>query len=185
MRNQVDFRTLGNDDLHEHDKSVHQSQAIELPNGKVLIALGQNPAARRLLIFDPGWLYETERHEDFRHGLGDLSSHLYVKSLTGNTRGWAGHCAWNRSLSAMLVREPDNPKASVRSSKSPASTKNASTRRQASSGISPLPAGASTKFNRRRRLPSLSATAGSTPAIPTPRTQPFAAPSTRLVGARA
>jgi len=112
VRNQVDFRTLGNDELHEHDKSVHQSQALELPNGKVLIALGQNPAARRLLLFDPGWLYETERHEDFRHGLGDLSTHLYVKSLTGNSRGWAGHCAWNRCPGAMLVREPDNPKGS-------------------------------------------------------------------------
>ena len=107
IRNATDFRQLGNDPAQERDKSVHQTQALELPDGKVLLALGQNIAARRIVILDPAWLYETARTDDFRHGLENLSTHLYVKSLTGGWRGWAGHCAWNRAPGAMLVRDPD------------------------------------------------------------------------------
>ena len=107
IRNASDFRQLGNDPAQEIDKSVHQTQAIELPDGKVLLALGQNVAARRIVILDPAWLYETSRQDDFRHGLENLSTHLYVKSLTGGWRGWAGHCAWNRAPGAMIVRDPD------------------------------------------------------------------------------
>ena len=79
---------------------------LELPGGKVLLAYGQNPSARRILIFDPDWLTETARSDDFRYGLGNLSTHLYVKSCTGGWRGWAGHCAWNRVPGALLVRDP-------------------------------------------------------------------------------
>lgn len=107
IRNAADFRELGNGPFDEIDKSVHQTQALELPDGKVLVAYGQNPAARRMLVFDPDWLLETERTEDFRHGLGNLSTHLYVRSLTGGARGWAGHCAWNRVPGGLLVRDPD------------------------------------------------------------------------------
>jgi len=107
IRNACDFRELGNLPWEEHDKSVHQTQALELPGGKVLLALGQNVAARRLVIFDPDWLLETTRRDDFRQGLGGLSNHLYVKSLSGGFRGWAGHCAWNRLVGATLVRDPD------------------------------------------------------------------------------
>jgi hypothetical protein len=106
IRNAADFRELGNGPFDEHDKSVHQTQALELPGGKVLLAYGQNPSARRILIFDPDWLTETARSDDFRHGLGNLSTHLYVKSCTGGWRGWAGHCAWNRVPGALLVRDP-------------------------------------------------------------------------------
>ena len=106
-RNASDFRELGNDPAQEHDKSVHQTQALELPGGKVLLAYGQNSAARRIAIFDPDWLLETTREEDFRTGLGNISNHLYVKSLSGGWRGWAGHCAWNRIPGATLVRDPD------------------------------------------------------------------------------
>lgn len=113
IRNAGDFRELGNFPGEEVDKSVHQTQALELPGGKVLLALGQNAAARRLVVFDPDWLLETSREDDFRHGLGGLSNHLYVKSLSGSWygRGWAGHCAWNRLPGATLVRDPytDNP----------------------------------------------------------------------------
>ena len=108
-RNAPDFRELGNGPFDEHDKSVHQTQALELPGGKVLLAYGQNPAARRLVLFDPGWLLKTERGEDFRHGLRAVSHHLYVRSLSGGYRGWAGHCAWNRISGAVMAREPDAP----------------------------------------------------------------------------
>lgn len=106
-RNAPDFRELGNGPDDEHDKSVHQTQAIELRDGTVLIAYGQNSSARRLARLDPDWLLETVRTEDFRHGLGGLSNHLYLKSLSGGWRGWAGHCAWNRLPGAVLMRDPD------------------------------------------------------------------------------
>lgn len=106
IRNAADFRELGNGPFDEHDKSVHQTQALELPGGKVLLAYGQNPSSRRMLVFDPDWLMETKRTDDFRHGLGGLSTHLYVKSCAGGWRGWAGHCAWNRVSGSLLVRDP-------------------------------------------------------------------------------
>ncbi|MGN0846867.1 MAG: sialidase family protein [Kiritimatiellia bacterium] len=107
IRNAADFRELGNSPAEEHDKSVHQTQALELEGGKVLLAFGQNSSARRFVIFDPKWLYETDRVDDFRHGLRGISNHLYVKSLSGGTRGWGGHCAWERVPGALLVREPE------------------------------------------------------------------------------
>ena len=111
IRNASDFRELGNSPDQEIDKSVHQTQALELADGKVLIAYGQNSSARRLAIFDPNWLLETSREDDFRHGLGGLSNHLYIRSMSGGFRGWAGHCAWNRLPGAVMVRDPetDNP----------------------------------------------------------------------------
>ena len=113
-RNDADFREHVNDPAVEHDMSVHQTQALELGGGKVLLALGQHAASRRLVVFDPRWLYETDRSEDFRTGLGNVSNHLYVKSLSGGWRGWAGHCAWNRIPGALLVRDPDTGPDTVR-----------------------------------------------------------------------
>lgn len=104
-RNESDFRELGNAPDQEMDKSVHQTQALELEGGKVLISYGQNAAARRMAIFDPDWLLESRREEDFRHGLKDVSRHLYLKSLSGGTRGWAGHCAWNRLPGAVMMKD--------------------------------------------------------------------------------
>ena len=109
IRDRADFRELGNSPIDEIDKSVHQSQGFELPDGKVILAVGQNPSARRLIVFDPKWLYETTRKEDFRHGLGNVSTHLYVTSFGGGYRGWAGHCAWNRVPGALLVPIPPTP----------------------------------------------------------------------------
>ena len=106
IRNASDFRELGNEPGQEFDKSVHQTQALELRGGKVLLAYGQNVAARRLAVFDPDWLLETGREDDFHAGLGGISNHLYVRSLSGAWRGWAGHCAWNRMPGATLVRDP-------------------------------------------------------------------------------
>ncbi len=106
LRNESDFRTRGaNDDTR--DKSVHQFEAVELPFGKVLLSYGQHPACRRMVILDPGWLYETERSEDFRTGLAHVSTQVYVKSVSGNFRGFSGHCAWNRTHGALMVPDPD------------------------------------------------------------------------------
>ncbi len=105
-RNDSDFRTSGgNGDCL--DKSVHQSQAVELPEGKVLVSVGQHPLCRKLLIFDPTWLYETSRSDDFRYGLGDWSVQQYVKGIVGNFKGISGHCAYNRRPGAQLVPAPD------------------------------------------------------------------------------
>lgn len=108
IRNRPDFREyLGRG--AENDKSVHQLQALELPDGKVLLALGQSPAARRIVLFDVRWLYETDRALDLRDGLEDVSLQLYVRSVSGGGR-WGGHCAWERLPGAALEVEPDQEK---------------------------------------------------------------------------
>ena len=107
-RNNADFRTMGG--MHSSlDKSVHQFQAIELPFGKVLVAIGQNSAVRKMVIFDPKWLLEKERREDFFEGMGNVTTHVYVNSLSGCFfyKNHPGHCAWNRTNGALLVPDPD------------------------------------------------------------------------------
>lgn len=106
IRNFADFRSYGGAE-QLLDKSVHQFQAIELPFGKVMLAFGQHPSSARLAIFDPDWLYETERSEDFRKGIGNLSTQMYVKSNYGGFAGFSGHCAYNRTNGALLVPDPD------------------------------------------------------------------------------
>lgn len=108
IRGNADFRYRGSA-TSSHDKSVHQFQALELPYGKVLVSAGQNEASRRLLIFDVNWLYETARREDFINGLGGLTTHTYVRSISGCTMGTVGngHCAWNRAQNAYLMPDPD------------------------------------------------------------------------------
>ena len=105
LRNNADFRSAGGP--NSHDKSVHQAQIAELPFNKILIHFGQNDICRKVVILDLDWLYETERHEDFRFGLANVSTHMYVKSNLGNYRGFSGHCAYNRTNGALLVQDPD------------------------------------------------------------------------------
>lgn len=108
IRNRGDYREFGNEFWHRGiDKSVHQSQAIELPGGKIAVLYGQNVSSRRIAIFDIDWLYEKERTEDLRHGLENISHHLYVKSLQGGSRGWSGHASLNRVPGAVMTREPE------------------------------------------------------------------------------
>jgi len=105
-RNDSDFRSSGgNADCL--DKSIHQSQALELPEGKILLSFGQHPLCRRLIIFDPDWLLENQRRDDFAMGLGGWSVQQYLKSIAGNFRGISGHCAFNRRAGASLVPHPD------------------------------------------------------------------------------
>lgn len=101
-RNDGDFATSGGGPDISLDKSVHQSQALELPFGKVLVAVGQHPVCRRLLIFDPEWLYEKGRSCDFADGLADWSVHQYID-------GVQGHCAYNRRVGPKLAPHPDKP----------------------------------------------------------------------------
>lgn len=111
IRNNADYRLTGNP-LDSRDKSVHQFQAVELPYGKVLVAVGQNESSRRLLIFDVDWLYESGRREDFRRGLGNVSTHMFVDSYSGYTPE-NGHCAYNRTDGALLVKDPSGSRAEV------------------------------------------------------------------------
>lgn len=104
IRNRADFRYFGSP-LTSLDKSVHQFQAIELPFHKVLVALGQNEAARRFVIFDVDWLYENGRYEDFYEGLANVSTQVYLKSMVGHTFR-NGHCAYNRTNGAVKAMDP-------------------------------------------------------------------------------
>jgi hypothetical protein len=105
-RNDGDFRSSGGN-AESVDKSIHQSQAIELPEKKILLSFGQHPLCRRLMIFDPDWLLENHREDDFSLGLGGWSVQQYLKSVAGNFRGVSGHCAYNRRAGASLVPHPD------------------------------------------------------------------------------
>ena len=108
IRNCADFRYKG-DPKTSNDKSVHQYQAFELPFNKVLVSVGQNFASRRFVIFDVDWLYEQSSKEEFARGLNKVSTHTYVKSLSGHTShaGGVGHCAFNRTDGALLMPDPD------------------------------------------------------------------------------
>lgn len=113
-RNAADFRSLGGPE-DGRDKSVHQFEILELPYGKLMVAYGQNYPCRRIVILDLKWLLETEREENFIHGLRSISSQGYVKSVLGCYRGtedaplsYVGHCAYNRVNSAMLLPDPVN-----------------------------------------------------------------------------
>lgn len=46
-------------DARGADKSMHQSQFIEVAPGKILAAVGQNGMHRKLVMFDAGWLLEN------------------------------------------------------------------------------------------------------------------------------
>ncbi len=88
------------------DFSVHQPQALELPGGKVLVACGQAPEVRRMLIFDPHWLEESKRVCDFSRGLDHWSTQKYFAGIRG-------HCAYNRMAGAGLIDHPDAPGSKV------------------------------------------------------------------------
>ncbi len=107
LRNTCDFRSSGGN-IVSTDKSVHQYQAIELPYNKILVHVGQHPELRKILIFDIDWLYETEKGDDFKAGIGGLSTQVYLKSVSGGYKGpnFTGHCAWNRTNGAVLVPDP-------------------------------------------------------------------------------
>ncbi len=112
IRNHADYRSIR--PSRPLDRSIHQFEAMELPFGKILLGFGQARACRRLVIFDPEWLLEKERKEDFRLGLDFVSTHVFVKSLCGGKRnGLPGHCNWNRTNGALLVPSPDRDYSEV------------------------------------------------------------------------
>lgn len=97
-RNDFDYKNA--DRSQSIDMSVHQTQTVELPSGEVLVSLGQHKEHRKLLLFDPNWLNETSRVDDFSRGLDNWSTFLYQK-------GVVGHCAYNRAQGAQLVPNPE------------------------------------------------------------------------------
>ncbi|MBR5527605.1 MAG: exo-alpha-sialidase [Clostridia bacterium] len=120
IRCAADFRSNGGPEC-DRDKSVHQFEALQLPMNKILVVCGQHYSCRRIIIFDINWLYETSRHEDFIHGLANLSTQSYVKSISGGFPGqtpetalsYVGHCACNRVSGALLLPSPENDKHEV------------------------------------------------------------------------
>lgn len=105
IRNNADFRSIGGTD--SRDKSIHQAQILELPYNKLLVHFGQNASSRKVVILDIDWLYEKGREEDFRLGLENVSTQMYIKSNLGGYKGWSGHCAYNRTNGALLVPDPE------------------------------------------------------------------------------
>ncbi|MDD3154651.1 MAG: sialidase family protein [Victivallaceae bacterium] len=101
IRNASDYRTRGGHYVM-FDRSVHQNQAIELPDNKVLVGYGQHSECWGFLVFDLGWLAERSRADNFNEGLAEWSIHQFVKSHSGGFQG-GGHCSWNRRPGAALV----------------------------------------------------------------------------------
>ena len=106
IRNESDYRSRGGTDA-VLDKSVHQFELVELPYDKLLIGYGQSESSARLIILDKKWITETSRKEDFRFGLKNLTTHLFVKSNPGGFKGFSGHCSFNRTHGALLMPDPD------------------------------------------------------------------------------
>lgn len=104
IRNNADFRSIGGVD--SRDKSIHQAQILELPYNKLLIHFGQNEISRKVVILDIDWLYEKERFENFRFGLENVSTQMYIKSNLAGYKGFSGHCAYNRTNGALLIPDP-------------------------------------------------------------------------------
>ncbi len=82
------------------DKSVHQAQAIQLSDDKVMVAVGQNKRYRKILIFDVDWLYEKERNTTLDDFNENWSAFRYYKGIVG-------HCGYNRELAPLLIDHPD------------------------------------------------------------------------------
>lgn len=112
LRNTCDFRTSGGN-FCGNDKSVHQFQAVELPYGKVLVHYGQHDLVGGVCIFDLRWLYETARHNDLQEGMGDFSTQVYLKSVSGGLGKFSGHCAWNRTNGVVPVPDPSGDRSEV------------------------------------------------------------------------
>ncbi|MDD3077773.1 MAG: sialidase family protein [Paludibacter sp.] len=93
-------------DMATADFSVHQGQALELPDNKILVAHGQDEKIRALVIFDVDWLYETRRKSSFENDLDDWSTFKYIKGIVG-------HCTYNRVDGAKLISHPDKSNAQV------------------------------------------------------------------------
>lgn len=103
VRDHADYRRVGG--RHNiGDQSLQQFEIWELPYGKILALCGQNISTRRVVLFDPKWLEETAREEDFQNGLQNVTSFQYTKSLCGS---WFGHCAWNRTTGAAMMPDPE------------------------------------------------------------------------------
>ncbi len=88
------------------DKSVHQAQAIQLSDNKILASIGQHHLHRKMVIFDVDWLYEKGRETHFADSLKSLSAFWYM-------RGIVGHCGYNRQEMPLLAAHPDKEGANV------------------------------------------------------------------------
>ena len=92
--------------MGSNDRSVQQSECIELDNGDLLVALGQHPKFRVMLKLHPDWLYEKQRSDNFAHGLSNWSVQKYIKGIEG-------HCAYNRKPGAEIMVDPDDANNNV------------------------------------------------------------------------
>lgn len=87
-------------EMGSNDRSVHQSECVETGDGEILVSLGQHPKFRTLVKFNPAWLYEKERKDDFSEGLKKWSVQKYIIGIKG-------HCAYNRQPGVMVIDHPE------------------------------------------------------------------------------
>ncbi len=96
-RNDADFATKAG-----RDESVHQAQAVEIADNKILVAFGQHEVHRKMVLFDVAWLYEQGRESGFESGLEDFTAFQYVDEVRG-------HCGYDRVECDILRPHSDDP----------------------------------------------------------------------------
>lgn len=97
LRNEANYG-----DVEGSDRGSHQSEVLDLGKENILIALGQHPLHRKLVIVNTKWAGEKLRSSNFSKGMDDWTTHTYIPILRG-------HCAYNRKSSAQLVSAPTFP----------------------------------------------------------------------------
>lgn len=83
------------------DKSSHQTQVIEPEDGKLIIALGQHPRHRKIIVMDVDFITDGERAENFDDSLKNVTAFRYLAGLRG-------HCGYDREANGQIVADPDN-----------------------------------------------------------------------------
>ena len=106
LRNEPDFGTSHGGVGPSNDRSVHQSQVIDLIEGRIFVQAGQHPALRSLLIMHPNWLLEKKQADDFTDGLNNWHVQQFIQ-------GVVGHCAYNRKPGAALTVDPTDSSQQV------------------------------------------------------------------------
>lgn len=88
------------------DKGLNESKIVEMKDGKLLIATGQAPGHRSMVVVDPRWVDIKDRSDDFSNGLKNWSTNMIVRRPPHYTLQY--HYNYERKEGARLVADPDD-----------------------------------------------------------------------------
>jgi hypothetical protein len=99
LRNKADMATFAGK-MGSLDRSVHQTEFVQVDDSTVLISLGQHPKFRKLMKLNLNYFYQNSQVETFEDGLQNWTYHKYIAGIKG-------HCAYNRKPGA-FIQNHDN-----------------------------------------------------------------------------